>query len=149
MIRAIELSKYIINKCVEDRKPISNLQLQKILYYIQYNCLKKTGNILFRDDIEAWQFGPVIPDIYYHFCGFGSMRITVIFPECKKIDVTDKIKNIIDDVIEDKREINPWDMVKETHRDNGPWSLTFKNGEGNKKVISIESIRQDIKGNNR
>lgn len=33
--KAIDIAKNIINKCTIDKHPISNLQLQKILYYIQ------------------------------------------------------------------------------------------------------------------
>lgn len=35
MYSALEIAKYVVNKCTVDRHPISNLQLQKILYYIQ------------------------------------------------------------------------------------------------------------------
>lgn len=40
MYKALDISKYIINKCVNDEKYISNLQLQKILYFIQKEFLK-------------------------------------------------------------------------------------------------------------
>lgn len=39
---AVDLSKYIVYKCITEGQPISNLQLQKILYYIQRNFLKMT-----------------------------------------------------------------------------------------------------------
>ena len=55
MYSALELSKYIVTKCINDGKPISNLQLQKILYYIQRDFLKQ-GEPAFSDTIEAWQF---------------------------------------------------------------------------------------------
>ena len=56
MYVALDLSKYIISKCVRDGHPISNLQLQKILYYIQVYFLKH-DNIAFPDAIEAWTCG--------------------------------------------------------------------------------------------
>ena len=37
---AVHIAKYIINKCTIDQHPISNLQLQKILYCIQRDFLK-------------------------------------------------------------------------------------------------------------
>ena len=36
---AIDLARYIISKCSKEQCPISNLQLQKILYYIQVEWL--------------------------------------------------------------------------------------------------------------
>lgn len=68
MYNAIDLSKYIVSKCVTDGHPISNLQLQKILYYIQKDFLQR-DEVAFSDNIEAWQFGPVVPNVYYHYCG--------------------------------------------------------------------------------
>ena len=62
MYTAINLSKYIVFKCIEDGHPISNLQLQKILYYIQKDFLCR-DDLAFSDDIEAWQFGPVVPNV--------------------------------------------------------------------------------------
>lgn len=71
MSSALTVAKYIVNRCVKSGTPISNLQLQKILYFVQMAFLKKLDNPCFSDDIEAWQFGPVVPVVYYHFCGFG------------------------------------------------------------------------------
>ena len=38
---ALDLAKYILQKCIDDSRPISNLQLQKILYYVQGEFLKE------------------------------------------------------------------------------------------------------------
>lgn len=50
---ALDLSKYIVSRCVNDGCPISNLQLQKILYYIQKEFLQTRNEVMFYDDIEA------------------------------------------------------------------------------------------------
>ena len=63
MYKAMELSTYIVSKCIKEDCPISNLQLQKILYYIQKAFLDR-GDRAFSDNIEAWQFGPVVPNVY-------------------------------------------------------------------------------------
>lgn len=144
LIKALELSKYIVSKCTIENKPISNLQLQKILYYIQYEFLKETGEVLFSDDIEAWKFGPVIPNVYYYFCNFGAMPITIKFEKYNDINKFVKRFDLIDSVIEERRQQDPWDMIKETHKDNGPWALTFNGGSGNRKVISIKIIKESI-----
>lgn len=34
MYKTLDVAKYIINKCINDNFPISNMQLQKILYCI-------------------------------------------------------------------------------------------------------------------
>lgn len=58
MYSAVDLAKYIINKCVKDEVPISNIQLQMILYCIQKEFFKR-DTLAFGNSIETWQFGPV------------------------------------------------------------------------------------------
>ena len=137
MYVALDLSKYIISKCVRDGHPISNLQLQKILYYIQVYFLKH-DNIAFPDAIEAWQFGPVVPNVYYYYCGYGAMPITSMH---ERITIEAQDKNIVDEIIENKRGLDPWKLVEETHRKNGAWDQIYKNGAGNRNVIPTELIK--------
>lgn len=137
MYVALDLSKYIISKCVRDGHPISNLQLQKILYYIQVYFLKH-DNIAFPDAIEAWQFGPVVPNVYYYYCGYGAMPITSMH---ERITIGARDRTIIDEIVENKRGLDPWKLVEETHRKNGAWDQIYKNGAGNRNVIPTELIK--------
>lgn len=62
-MKALELAAYVVNKCVNDPSlSITNLQLQKIMYFLQIRSLK--GNpckpIVDDETFEAWKFGPVL-----------------------------------------------------------------------------------------
>lgn len=43
---------------------VTPLKLQKLLYYSQVWYFVKHGNKLFIDDIKAWMYGPVVPDVW-------------------------------------------------------------------------------------
>lgn len=135
MDTAMDVSRYIINKCMRDGLPVSNLQLQKILYYLQKEFLKQGGR-LFDDDFVAWQFGPAIEEVYYNYSIFGSMPIRRRFA----IDLTQRVKAAIDPIIEAKRRMDPWELVRETHKKNGAWDMVYKDGAGNGETISKELI---------
>ena len=140
MYTALELSRYIIQKCVREQQPISNLQLQKILYYIQKEFLQQRRERAFAEEIEAWQFGPVVPDVYYSYCGFGSMPLTINYPneiQLAPVDIA-----MIDGIVEAKRVLKPWELVVETHKDGGAWDVIYENGLGNHHEIPIELIRE-------
>lgn len=143
MYPVLELAKYIVVKCIQDKCPISNLQLQKILYYIQREFLQKLDKLAFSEDVEAWPFGPVVPDVYYYFCGAGAMRIGIC--DNPKEDIIQSIPNeehlLIDKIIESKRILNPWDMVSETHKPSGAWDSVYQGGYGNRSTIPISKIR--------
>ena len=138
MYSALALSKYIVTKCIEDNCPISNLQLQKILYYIQRDFLKR-GEAAFPDIIEAWQFGPVVPNIYYYYCGFGAMPISI--PEEKPTLKSEDVF-LINHIIESKRTLDPWDLVNETHKVGGAWDCIYSNGSGNHCQIPVDLIKK-------
>ena len=136
MYRALDIACYIITYCVEHGHPISNLQLQKILYYIQLYYLKETGFPAFRDSIEAWQFGPVVPNVYYRFSGNGAMPITSTF-NTEHINAIDK--NNFDPIIDEKSVLPPWDLVAETHHEGGAWERNYR-GPDIKNIIPLGDI---------
>ena len=96
--------------------------------------------VAFSDDIEAWQFGPVVPVVYYKFCGFGAMPITSTF-EVGGIDSLDL--QAIDHVVDTKKSLNPWDLVADTHRKNGAWDQIYQNGLGNHNIIPRSLIKTE------
>ena len=57
----IDISKYVV--CYSNKKNygITNLRLQKILYFIQAYFLKIKKEPCFKENMEAWDFGPVVP----------------------------------------------------------------------------------------
>ncbi len=137
MNRAIDVAKYAVTRCMSSDHPISNLHLQKILYYVQKSYLSR-GEMAFSDDFEAWRFGPVIPDVYFYFCGYGAMPITAKFEQVISEIDCEKINGIVDE----KCELDPWDLVADTHKNDGAWNKIFRNGIGNKQVIPIDLIRE-------
>ena len=137
MYRALDVANYVVSKCLDDGCPISNLQLQKILYYIQKDYLKR-DNLAFSDDIEAWQFGPVVPNVYYDYCGSGALPIDMA-GKGKPIAPSDR--NRFDAVIEKKRILDPWAMVHDTHKPGGAWDQIYANGAGNRMVIPTSLIK--------
>lgn len=127
MHTALEIARYIINKCIELGRPVSNLQLQKILYYVQGEYMKSNNGIaLFQDEIEAWQYGPVVPGVYYAYNMYSASEITDIQ---ESIELESEIKNIINPVIGDKSKFSAWQLVEKTHSES-PWINAFNQYNG-------------------
>ncbi len=145
MMSALNLANYIVVKCVADGEPITNLQLQKILYYIQGRHLTQFNVPAFADEIEAWKFGPVVPKVYYAFCHYGAMPIIRLG---KEVDLDEDIdRDLVDRTIEEKRNVEPWDLVMETHKEGGAWDKIFNKGIGYRRYIPKELIRKDFADN--
>ena len=138
MYKALDLANYIVGKCIKDDAPITNLQLQRILYFIQKDFLKR-GSQAFSDYIEAWEFGPVVSNVYFCFCGFGAMFISISKGAVPNLTSD---KNIIDNIIEAKRSLTPWEAAKETHKATGAWSKVYDNGKGSHRIIPVDLIKE-------
>ena len=54
---------------------MTNMKLQKMLYYQQGFHLAYFGTPLFEEDIEAWMYGPVVPLMYEHYKANGRNGI--------------------------------------------------------------------------
>lgn len=126
---AEDVAMYIIAEGVRIKRPVNNLQLQKILYYIQVHFLKKTGIEFFADNVEAWQFGPVVPKSYYKYAVFGPAPLTMF--SVPKIDLTNEERVDIDRIIEEKAVLSPWDMMTDTQQKDKAWNMYYQTNERN------------------
>lgn len=135
---ALDIAKYILNKCYEDNVYISNLQLQKILYFLQVEYLKKHNTTLFDDNIEAWHYGPVISVVYNEYSGYGGLKIEEYYKELSPLSID---LSLVDEIIEDCREKPPWVLVDETHREGGAWDFVY-NRYGHRSKIDIDLIKE-------
>lgn len=141
MYDALEIAKYIISKCFKEGVPVTNLRLQKLLYFIQLESYKVYGKQLFNNDIAAWQFGPVVPDVYYKYSVYAGMPILLQYDN---LNLCNKVTNIVDDVIEKNKNIPIWKLVEITHKPDGPWDITI-NKFGLRSIINSDLIAEEAK----
>ena len=73
---ASNLAKYIIATVKNSGQPITNLKLQKLLYYSQAWHLALDRQPLFEDRIEAWVHGPVVPTVFREYREFRWSPLT-------------------------------------------------------------------------
>ena len=74
MYNAVDIARYVIERCSRQNKTISNLKLQKILYFIQAEFLIAKHQPCFAEKIQAWDFGPVVPEVYYTYSMYREVR---------------------------------------------------------------------------
>lgn len=133
---AMDVAKLIITDGYDRCKFVTNLRLQKLMYFVWIAYYKKKNEPLFREPFYAWKFGPVVLSVYKEFCRFVSEPIfksydTEIAPEDAQI--------IIDAVAEHDNHSTAA-LVHLTHRDGAPWTTIFDNGSGYNKEIPFEEI---------
>lgn len=75
MYDVLDICYYIIKYSNDKDYGVSNLKLQKLLYFIQVWFLINTHRPCFKEKIEAWSFGSVVPEAYKKFSQYACMNI--------------------------------------------------------------------------
>ncbi len=121
---------------------VSNLELQKMLYIAQVLHLGIFSHHLFRGTFEAWDYGPVVPDVYHRFKIFGNKPIQKwSFPEINEECSKEEI-DFITEVSKLLSELKPFQLVNLTHRKGSAWESVYVPGAKN-TYISEDSMKQE------
>ncbi|WP_290741039.1 Panacea domain-containing protein [Fibrobacter sp. UBA3718] len=141
MPRALQIANRLIKFAELDTanggELLSNLKLQKLLYYEQGFHLALFNSPLFSDDIEAWMYGPVVPSVYDYYKKFGSNGI-VLEDDPQLIQLTPQEEDLLFQVYERYKSYSAIGLMDLTHGES-PWINAVPHDRGT--VISNESMR--------
>lgn len=151
---ACDVALYVVHHSYEKQTPITNLHLQKILYYIQAYFLTKFNRSCFKEEILHRQYGPVIKEVYDEFKCYGANDIPkdasylkVSFDKKRNQIVTEKIQydsnefipqdlKTMDIIIDNYIKLNPFQLMKKTHEED-LWINSKTND-----VIKVKDIKK-------
>ena len=144
---ALEIARFIVNMQREEPAlNISHLKLQKLVFYCQAFHLAEKGKPMFREDVVAWQYGPVIAEVYDAYKKCGNIPISPEVMKDQKSAKTDKIPgeslSTISSVMEALGHLSPIALMEQSHRED-PWRDAYAKGEGT--VISHDSMKKYYK----
>lgn len=140
MYSAVQIARYIINFCYSIGRPVSNLELQKIMYFLQVLFWRVYKKELIKEEFCAWRYGPVIPVIYNMYSGYGGNLIKNRYVD-NAID--DNYRDFLNANIRKLESKGPWTLVDMTHAQGTPWYQVYDNGLGDGYIISKELIKED------
>lgn len=109
--------------CMESGWTASNLKVQKILYMSHMVFMGRTEQRLVDTFFEAWDYGPVEPNLYHRVKAFGSKPIPDIFgnvpaPSGSELDVLAEACNYLLGKM-------PGELVSITHYERGAWAKSY------------------------
>lgn len=142
MCTALNTSKYILKYCELNKIPdCSNKKLQKLLYYVQAWSLALRNKPMFKENIEAWIHGPVVPVIYRKYKNFGYKPISGVNLDICDGCITKDDEELIDAVMDIYSKYDADSLELFSHEDL-PWQEARRT---NDKVISLESMKSFYK----
>jgi uncharacterized phage-associated protein len=133
---ASDVALYFLSLTDEDEGDfISNLKLQKLLYYAQGIHLAMYDTPLFDEPIEAWAHGPVVRKVYAEYAEFAGDPIP---PPDRLAPLDSETEDFLKEVYSVFGQYSAWKLREMTH-DEAPWRDVYKEGES--RVISHDAMK--------
>lgn len=145
----LNITKYILYRCSFDGDAVTNLRMQKLLYFVYVWHLVKLGSPCFKEKFQAWPNGPVLPSIYNELKKFGTQEIDSDFSgieteqDLKKLEkaIGTKTKELVDEVYEEYAMFTPFGLVVLSHEE-----VAWKNAR--KGLGVTESSKNELQDKN-
>ncbi|MDO4384918.1 MAG: DUF4065 domain-containing protein [Clostridia bacterium] len=128
MAKVQDVARFFIEIAAHQNKAdagdlMTNLRLQKLLYFAQGWHLARYGTPLFNANIEAWRHGPVVPEIYQQYKENGGRGIPCTEDMDVNVFTPDELELLLD-VAREYASYSTGALVSLSHAPNAPWSHT-------------------------
>ncbi|MBF0343717.1 MAG: SocA family protein [Nitrospirae bacterium] len=142
MYTCFDIANYFLFKATEGEggELISNLKLQKLVYYAQGLYLTCFKQPLFKECIEAWTYGPVIPDLYQKYKEYGKSGI----PAEDNFNpgmITEKDREFLDEIFDVFGQFSAIRLKDIAHEDEC-WRQAYDRCPGS--IITYEAMTEDL-----
>ncbi len=126
MHSAIKVAKHFVDKANDaGHRDMTPLKLLKIVYVAHGWMLGLHGESLISEDVEAWQYGPVIPELYGGTSHFGRSHIDSLF-DSYSVDLSEDEQNIVNQTFDGYGKYTAGQLVALTHKEGTPWHQVTK-----------------------
>ena len=118
---------------------LSNLELQKILYLAHMVYMGRHGGEPLVDGLfEAWDYGPVHPQLYHRAKVYGADPVGNVFHDVPELEDGPE-REILERAYQALGNTGPGRLVRATHQSGGAWDANYIPGARN-RVIPNEQI---------
>ncbi|WP_082509251.1 Panacea domain-containing protein [Microbacterium sp. Leaf179] len=119
---AAKIAASFVDVALRQCRPISNLQLQKLVTLTQSLAVYSDHVPAFAEPVQAWKNGPVIKPLYGLYKGYGD---TVIQRPSSPLETSEGVGQLIAEVWDVAGSLSAADLWKLTHT-VGPWQRHFR-----------------------
>lgn len=126
MVNSLDIARYFILRAYEDGREayMTNMKVQKLLYYVQSLHLALYNEPLFAEEIQAWRYGPVCPPAYQLYSKFEAEQLPV--PRWDELTgFSEEIQSLLEEVWENFGAYHAYLLSDMTHQEF-PWKKARK-----------------------
>jgi len=163
---AAAVANFFIQKSLDLKIPVSNMHLQKMVFFAHAAYYKSVEEPLIEEAVVAWQHGPVIESLYYDLKQYGNAQVDdlIVSVEPSKGFQTFPFKfftpvvpdnsvettNFLNEVWNKLSTVDTWRLRMASHAKGGAWYTTVKNyaeslkdEQGNQKYPNFDPSGDD------
>jgi uncharacterized phage-associated protein len=155
-----EIANFVLDFAERRGRPITNIDINKIVYFLHGWFLAKHNSPLVSAKIEAWDYGPVFRELYSEFKNHGhepiNSRAKRRSPITAQLEICvpsldERDASFIEPLIENYLRLSTFKLVELSHAAGGPWDQVYNHdGDSNPGMrISDELIRAYFEGQTR
>ena len=133
---------YMLSDACDD---LTNMKINKLLYYAQGYHFRQFGAPLFEDDIEAWERGPVIASVYEKYKRFGNQPVEG-WNEDELSEISEATSDMFVNLVREYGKMSADELSDMTHEAGAPWSQVYTGPDSHDK-IPLNSIKDYFTGN--
>jgi uncharacterized phage-associated protein len=142
------VANYVLDSCARLNRVISNLSLQKIIFFCHAWCLVRLGKTLVSQPFEAWEYGPVLPCVYRDFSCAGASPINnrSVKASCEtgeklvvRSDFEPEVVELLEEVIAFYIRRSASELVRLSHVSGGPWFNAWNHSSNTNPGMRIEN----------
>lgn len=123
-----DVAKYLLHIAAVDEDSLTNMKLQKLLYYCQGFYLAIYDKPLFAAKIEKWTHGPVCPVVYQEYKKHKANIIPGPADSFNRSRLSSEEREVIKQVYSTYGQFSAWRLRDLTHKE-APWVETPDSGE--------------------
>ena len=121
MLTCLDVANYFL--LLKDYNDLTNLKIQKMVYYAYGLNLALHEDRLFNEKIEAWDYGPVVPELYQAFKKYKDRPVPI--PENFSLSNVGNKAKLLDDVYMKYGVYSASNLCDLTHIASTPWDIVY------------------------
>ncbi|WP_125898919.1 Panacea domain-containing protein [Actinomyces gaoshouyii] len=136
----------VLMRSFRERRYITPMKLQKILYFVASEYAKRTGHVLLDERFQTWRFGPVSYAVYDEFRPFAKKGIKKFARDASgqaliiDEDSDPDLRDCLDEVWEAAKKMTAVRLSEITHTRDSAW---FKAYQENRDTLDHQDIMAD------
>ena len=124
----------LIRLSVATGRPLTPMQIIKLVYLCHGWMLGLYGRPLVRQDAQAWRYGPVFNDLYQALKHYGSRPATELIGGVAEGMFDELERDLIRQVFDKYGQLTGIALSNMTHTDGSPWHVASARGSQNAPI---------------